>query len=242
MIDDFYYTDQGGRKRNEDFVITTTEGDYYFAILADGLGGMGKGDRASQTAVAAILGCIEESSGQEITGEMLYNWFILANREIVSMQTENCHMGSTLCVLCINEKTGKAIGIHVGDSRIYHFRNQSMEYCSFDHSVSRMAVESGEITMDQIRMHPDRNKLIRALGMESGLVCEVKEFTLDKASADYFLLCSDGFWEYVIEKEMLDTIEGSDSAPKWLGRMRAVLDINKKPGNDNNTAVTVIVK
>ena len=145
-------------------------------------------------------------------------------------------MKSTAVALMI--ANGRAAWAHVGDSRLYHFMNGSLVFQTRDHSASQIAVMLGDITVDQIRFHEDRNRVLRALGQDGSLNVEASEELLPPGDHAY-LLCSDGFWEYVLEKEMEDDLRLASDPEDWLHRMRERLQARVPHDNDNNTAAAV---
>lgn len=238
MIKTAQYTDKGGRPCNEDSVAVIRHDDNsVLAILCDGLGGQGGGDVASGIAVRTF------ETGWDGTAdiEKLKLLAAEANEKILERQTAQCRMMSTLALAAVCGD--KATVIHTGDSRIYHFYNSKIQFQSTDQSVPQISVMMGEITADQIRFHPNRNQIIHALGEETGpsLVCN--EFTLEHGKHS-FLLCSDGFWEYVLEDQMERSLNRSLSPGKWLSSMKKTMSINPSRGADcdNNSAAVIWVK
>ena len=155
------------------------------------------------------------------------------------MQTPEVEMKTTLVVLLLNH--GRAMWAHIGDSRLYHFSGGKLIEQTFDHSVSQMAVLRGEIKQEDIRGHVDRSRLLRAIGREDTIKIDISEI-IDLGDGEHaFLLCTDGFWEYVTEQEMEKDLKRSSSPREWLDRM--VKRLNKRTknkNNDNNTAVAVM--
>lgn len=96
----------------------------------------------------------------------------------------------------------------------------------------------GNITPDQIRFHEDRARIYRALGQDGELKVETHAETLEKG-AHAFLMCTDGFWEYVLEDEMCADLSAAQGPEEWLGLMRARLAQRVPGNNDNNTAAAV---
>ncbi len=192
------FTDPGGREVNEDSCLLLHEkGRGCLALVADGLGGHGGGKEASQKAKTIIE---EGFLREEINDPGEFNiWFQKANQEVLSMQTPEKEMKTTLVVLIIKNKT--AMWAHIGDSRLYHFKDGVLLEQTFDHSVSQMAVLRGEITQEEIRGHVDRNRLLRALGREDTIQIDTSEIVPMENEDHAFLLCSDGFWEYVTERK-----------------------------------------
>jgi len=108
-------------------------------------------------------------------------------------------MGTTL-VVCLFFDNFLTVA-HIGDSRLYRLRgDDTMEQVTRDHSLVARLVEAGAITRDEVYTHPDRNKVYRGLG-EKGEV-KVDWFTLPIQPGDHLVLCSDGLWEMVRDKEI----------------------------------------
>lgn len=227
------YSDIGGRSCNEDSVkIKDVGGDRVCAVLSDGLGGHGGGDVASKAAVETICG----SWNGTATPASLTELAMGVHRQILSLQTEACKMKSTLVILAID---GTRIDYaHVGDSRLYHFVNGKIVFQTKDHSASQIAVLLGQITPDQIRFHEDRARIFRALGQDGDLVVDAAEETLEPGK-HVFLLCSDGFWEYVYENEMESELAKSSSPEEWIANMRKIHKTRIPSDNDNNTAAAL---
>lgn len=235
MLQTASYTDIGGRPGNEDAARESRRGtDRLCLVVCDGLGGHGGGALASAAAAEAIC----EGWTGNADPEDLKALFRRAHDAIVAIQTPMCAMKSTAVAL---ELAGnRAAWAHVGDSRLYHFVDGKRVFQTRDHSASQIAVFMGEITVDQIRFHEDRNRVLRALGQEDMPTVEAKAETL-LPGRHAFLLCSDGFWEYVIENEMEADLAAAVDPQEWLDRMRARLRVRVPSDNDNNTAAAVWV-
>ena len=229
------YSNIGGRKCNEDTVKIVNIGtDRGCVVLADGLGGHGGGAQASETVANTICSLWQTHS----TVSNLEAMVRCAHREVLKLQSPGCSMKSTVVALCL--KPGVAEWAHVGDSRLYYFYNGSLTFQSRDHSASQIAVMLGDITPDQIRFHADRNRVLRALGQDGDLLVETNEQPL-LAGKHAFLLCSDGFWEYVLEEEMEQDLTDSANPEEWISKMRERLKKRIPKDNDNNTAAAVWV-
>ncbi len=219
----------GGRKINEDRTGFRCAEGRIFAAVADGLGGHGSGDRAAECVVEQLC---TRFPGPEPSADWLRDTIREANARVM----ENCTGKTTLAMVWGSPQT--LFSVHVGDSRVYQFRDGEILFQSRDHSVSQLAVAVGEITQEEIRGHVDRNKLIRSLGSRDGGLPEVHMLT--PMPGDGILICSDGFWENVLEEEMLDTLNQADSAEKWLGAMEDILCRRLTPKSDNYSAVTLL--
>lgn len=228
------YSSIGGRRRNEDMVQIVSYPESTIALVADGLGGHGDGDVASRLAVNLITECIRDGAASQMLMEKAIR---KANDRILERHASGSDMKTTITAVWFND--GQACAAHVGDSRIYQFRNGEIIFQSVDHSVSQMAVMMGEITPDQIRYHCDRNRLTRALGSRADV--KVDTCMLDVRPGDAFLLCSDGFWELVWENEMLADLREASCAEQWLGAMRRRVDSRLRSDSDNHTAAAIMI-
>ena len=232
MIATASYTDTGGLPHNEDTVRLAWQKGGLCLVVADGLGGHGGGGLASAAAAEVICGGWDGQVSEEALARLIQQ----AHQRVLSLQTRACAMKTTVTAL---EADGRqAAWAHAGDSRIYHFVNGTLVFQSRDHSASQIAVMLGTITPDQIRFHVDRSRVYRALGQDGELKVESHGEALAPGH-HAFLLCSDGFWEYVYEEEMAEDLAAAASPEDWLARMRARLAARVPDNNDNNTAAAV---
>lgn len=231
-------TDQGSRENNEDSIGMYQEDKDYCFILADGLGGHGKGEVASKLAVETV---IRQFVGETAGEEFLEQAFQKAQEDILEVQKEEpgCFdMKTTLVVLEIR-KDQMRWG-HMGDSRLYYFENGKYVKRTLDHSVPQMLVAIGEIREKDIRHHADRNRLLRVLGVEDDEVNPSIGDWTEVKSGQAFLLCSDGFWELIEEKKMEKTLKKADTPEEWLKLMEEIVLKNGKGTNmDNYSAIGV---
>jgi len=227
-----FYSDVGGRPCNEDTVLVRSQHGL-FAMVADGVGGSGMGDAASQAAARTL-----EALPPVRTQQQALDAVRAAHEAVLACQTAETHMKTTLAALWIGD--GEAWAVHVGDSRIYQFRGGQIVYQSADHSVPQMAVVLGEITPEQIRTHPSRNRILRALGSPDDPIPCVQQLSVQPGDA--FLVCSDGFWEPVLENEMIECLSRSENAQEWLFGLQQVIAPRLGPGSDNNTAAVIIME
>lgn len=228
-------TDIGGRTNNDDTVAVRQKADSAWVFVGDGLGGYAGGQMASEAAARAVMDLSHR--GSLLTEERLAEAASCANRAVCQVQKEKKgNMKTTMVFLTIED--GRAKWMHVGDSRLYHFRNGFLVTQTIDHSVSQMAVLMGEITPREIRFHEDRNRVLRALGSETGRP-EISPTVMLTGGEDVFLLCTDGFWEYVYEEEMEALLKKAGSPEQWLEEMKALILTRTPEDNDNFTAAAV---
>lgn len=235
------YTNQGSREYNEDNYCIAEYGDAMCFALADGLGGHGGGDVASKTAVTAVRRLFEEKG---FSNTFFEDAFRTAQNAIFEEQ-EKAHnhskMKTTLTVLVIVD--GMAHYAHVGDSRLYILKNKKIKKRTLDHSVPQMLALSGEIRDSDIRHHPDRSRLMHVLGVFG----EEARYDIGKpirlGGVMSFLICSDGYWELVEDKDIEITCSNADSSEDWVNRMNDLICKNGEGTDmDNYSAVAVFVR
>jgi serine/threonine protein phosphatase PrpC len=231
---------RGGREHNQDASDFLILEDGACWVVADGLGGHRGGDIAARLAVDTIIGSFRRN--REMSAAALESHLAEAHSAIVELQMghqELQTMKTTVVVLLSDYES--FLCAHVGDSRLYYFREGRIKFQTRDHSVPQAMVDVGEISEDEIRRHPDRNRLLRALGMDQELrptiLMEKRRFHPE----DAFLLCVDGFWEHITETEMEADLAKSANPSIWLKTMESRLLSRAKQGNDNYTALAVFL-
>ncbi len=238
QLDIANHCDIGGREVNEDTTLIKQTDGFTLAAVADGLGGHGGGKIASACAIQTLLE--QEDRLHTMEEEALREVCERINDAVLAGQTAQVRMKTTLALALVSDE---AIAfLHVGDSRAYLFREGKIAYQSQDHSVSQLAVLTGAIRPEQIRFHEDRNKVLRSLGSENNATPDIRLLQETLHPGDAILLCTDGFWEYVTEKEMLATLRRAKSAEDWIRRMKLLIKWRAKKDNDNNSAVAVLAQ
>ena len=139
---------------------------------------------------------------QRPAGDALREAIELANSAIFQTSTSDEQyfgMGTTVIALALLGDT--AISAHVGDSRLYRFRDNHLEMLTLDHSQVMEMVKHGVISMEEARDHEDKNVILRAVGTQSSVEVEVSEpFAVE--NGDLFLLCSDGLSDMLEDTEI----------------------------------------
>lgn len=230
------YTDKGTRDHNEDDCGISSYGDAHCLVVADGLGGHGGGDVASKCAVDAVWTLFMERG---FSDHFFADAFSGAQNAILEQQALTQRfstMKTTLVVLVVDN--GWIHWAHIGDSRLYIFRGKRLLRRTLDHSVPQMLAQAGEIREADIRHHPDRNRLMRVMGVRN----DAPRFEVGKpirlTGAYQFLLCTDGYWELIEEDDMLRTLKESATPQQWLSQMnRIILENGRGQEMDNYTAI-----
>ena len=216
------------RRRNEDNYVVAPP---LFGV-ADGMGGAQAGEVASKLAASALEGGTTEDLGGPARVDALIQE---ANRRIfdrASTDPTASGMGTTMTVALV-EGMRVVIG-HVGDSRAYLVRGDSMEQLTEDHSLVNELVKSGKLTEEEAHIHPQRSVITRAVGTDPNV--DVDAFTIDAEDGDVFLICSDGLTDMVGDVDILELVDRNrDDLEKAV---RALVQFaNKEGGEDNITAV-----
>lgn len=241
MVEYSLFSNVGERDNNEDYVGMADESGKYCFVLCDGLGGHGKGEVASKHVVDTILAHFRQNHFDE---DWLDNAIRNAQETLLKKQrdmNEINGMKTTLVVLEIDEDIAQYT--YVGDSRGYYFYKNKYKCHTLDHSVPQMLVSSHQIKDKDIRNHPDRNRLLRVMGIEwdDDMFEYDKLIDIKEGKRQAFLLCSDGFWELIDEKDMEKCLKMAKSPNEWIALMQNIILQNGTGTNmDNYSAIAVI--
>jgi serine/threonine protein phosphatase PrpC len=230
----------GGRTHNEDACGYWTSDGLCCWVVSDGAGGHGGGDVASKLVVGTVLR--EFAAAPQMSQGSLTDLLHKANNALLANQRNErrlMDMRATVAVLVLDRGSGSALWGHVGDSRIYCFRNGALFYQTRDHSVVQGLLDMGAGDPSWLRSHPQRNILLAALGSEDEFNPAIEERPLAVRDGDAFLLCSDGLWEYVEEPVMAQTLGECGSPREWLDAMEQELLRRCKSGHDNYSGLAI---
>ncbi len=233
-------SETGGRDVNEDCVGSIITDAVSGFFVCDGLGGHGMGDVASSLAVNSFREYF--SLTEKPDNSVIYSAYQTVHEKITEKQNElnkQSQMKTTAVILLVSDNN--ALISNIGDSRCYVFFENGEYTRTKDHSVPEILHLSGQIDDSEIRHHPDRNKLLRALGAKEETVkCDIMDaIPLGKCKA--FLLCTDGFWENVTEAQMTETLKKSYSAEEWIENMKKIIVKNGiDKSMDNFSAIAVL--
>jgi protein phosphatase len=221
-------TDTGRqRKANEDAYFARSP---LFAV-ADGMGGAQAGEVASQAAIETIQSGLPDGPGSP--EERLAGLVLEANERIIEMaqaDRQRAGMGTTMTAAYVTE--GDVAIAHVGDSRLYRFRDGALERLTEDHTLVAELERQGKITQEEAGRHPQRSIITRALGAERDI--EVDHHTWPARDGDVYLICSDGLMMF--PEEQIGEILASE--PDLRSAARALVDAaNAGGGRDNITVV-----
>ena len=238
------------RDHNEDalFTLTTnlimaeTQIPFGLYIIADGMGGHQHGEIASGIAARSLASTVvhkiyqpslglTETQYEESVQEILQEGFLHAHREIFTKAQGG---GTTLtAALLMGDRMTIA---HVGDSRAYILHNDGVqETLTHDHSLVKRLEELGQITADEAAVHPQRNVLYRALGQGEPFQPDIATFPMPHGC--HLLICSDGLWGLVPEKELLRLVNTANNPHQAC---QALTDAANSAGGPDNITVILV--
>lgn len=238
-------TDAGRvRPHNEDAVYGDAESG--LAILADGMGGYNAGEVASGLATMMLRTELPKALAPEpgrreaaLPREALNAEIGKINAAILraaESQPRYAGMGTTLVVAVFRDD--QMTVAHVGDSRLYRWRNGELRLLTRDHSVLREQLDSGIITAEQARQSRNRNLLTRALGVDPVVEPELAEHAVEPG--DVYLLCSDGLNDMVEDGDIAAMLV-SQSERLAACAAELVRAANDRGGRDNVSVALVRV-
>ena len=237
----FSITDMGRmRSSNQDCVFCEENAVGNFPnlfLVADGMGGHRAGDTASRMCIEEVVRYILSTDLQ--TPVSAFDHAVqtanLAIYEKSRSFEELSGMGTTLVGTTIVDQT--AYIINVGDSRLYHLRD-GIRQITVDHSLVEEMVKSGEIQKEEMRTHPNKNIITRALGTDTTVRPDC--FEIEVQEGDVLLLCSDGLSNMLEDEEIEKIIKEHISDMREAGE-RLVELANDAGGKDNISVVLVRV-
>ena len=243
MIEYASITSKGSREVNEDRIgITVLDDNTICFAVADGLGGHGRGDLAAELAIKTADDVFRAFYNRK---DILKLIFESAQKRVLFERKELGERFSLKTTLSAAVFRGNKFSFGtIGDSRILVFRNGSLAERSHDHSLAQLLCDAGDILPEEVRTHPDRNRLLRCIGdewgqnsyelSESETVCDVNTAVL---------ICTDGFWSLISEADITGYLKESGSAREWLSKMETVVSSAAEAiQSDNYSAITVMIK
>ncbi|MEO7263549.1 MAG: protein phosphatase 2C domain-containing protein [Ferruginibacter sp.] len=245
MADYFFGITDIGRKRtnNEDCFIAENlaGGSQVLACVIDGVGGYEGGEQASAIARETILQGISNEITEPI--DALKQALISANEKIFVEKSNNPEHNKMACVVTLviaDTGRNKFYYAHVGDTRLYLLRDNTLVKISSDHSAVGYLEESGRLTEEAAMRHPRRNEISKALGFQPSI--DVQSDFIETSESpflpgDTLILCSDGLTD-MINNEAISAILNSAATLEEKGS-RLIKAANDAGGNDNITVVIV---
>ena len=225
------------RTVNEDCIFCS---DASFFILADGMGGYEGGRIASTLAVKTVKDNLENLPASAYSEDALRDAVLFANRVLLRRKFGDSdleQMGTTLvvCAFCGN----RFYWAHVGDSRLYVEQGGTLSQITHDHSLVMQLYEAGEISKEEMRHHPRKNEITRAVGIASQLSVDTGIVSLETSAK--ILLCSDGLstplGDEAIRRILSETGETGEALSVSVENM--VENVYKNGATDNMSAILI---
>jgi serine/threonine-protein kinase len=205
------------------------------AILADGVGGTGRGQEASQLAVKTALQILQETQSEAEPADLLRSIFNQANRIVYDASGHgqgNGRMATTFTVSVFRHDE-LSIG-HVGDARVYLIRNGAIRRLTSDHSYVALQVKLGLIKERDAMGSPMRSVITRSLGQD--LTCGYDVFKQTLSKDDIVVQCTDGLYSMLVDEEICDIathFPAGEACPK-------LIELAEKRRSEDNITVQII--
>lgn len=208
-----------------------------WAVVCDGMGGVSGGQIASALCVEKVAGAIKrgyrERMSVKAAQNLLQSAITTANSyvyERAQAEPEYHGMGTTVVAVIVLKSI--AVIAHVGDSRAYLLKGDSISQLTKDHSLVQLMIDNGKITPEEAETHPDKNIITRAVGVVNFV--DVEFDVSDLNSGEKLLVCTDGLSGSVSDEEMINIVnEYSDSSAEKL--------VEKALQNGSKDNVTVVL-
>ncbi len=229
------------REENQDEVRAKDFGSNILAVVCDGMGGERSGSQASAIAVRELFDHFEAGYRTGMSADeirvLLISSISAANTVIYTtarMDYKSYGMGTT-CVAAFVEPHCVSIA-NVGDSRAYLLEHGKMRQITSDHTVVNMLYQQGKINREQMRRHPQRNMLTRAVGVERVVRPDFYRIAHEEDFA--LLLCSDGLSGYCSDAEIVDILQQYPFAKA----PEALVKLSLQKGGKDNISLAIVTK
>jgi protein phosphatase len=226
------------RDNNEDACgLQVDDGGSVLVVVADGVSGYEGGEIASRTAVDVTLSAFADSPASWGPAKRIFRAVQRANIEIYDralVVPELRRMSCTITAVLVHD--GVAYAAHVGDSRLYLFRGESVVQKTKDHTVTADRVRLGLLSAERAKSHPDRSTLTHSLGPE--LIAAIDRLNFPLAKDDVLLVCSDGLYNVLEDRELRAIVADLDASEACAELVRQA---NRRGTPDNLTAAVARV-
>ncbi len=223
------------RTNNEDIFIVDTEARY--GVVADGMGGAAAGEMASQLFAQTAVEQFSQHKNvtEQAALEQVQEVFSLANDRILAHVVQNpLHEGMGCTAELIAFTANSYVIGHMGDSRTYRWRLNSLKQLTKDHSLVQSQIDQGLISESQARVHNMRNVILRAVGVRPDPELDVLRGPI--FSGDVFMLCSDGLTDLVDDAAIAGVFMQTGGIEQ---KCRQLIDLAKLSGGKDNITVVI---
>jgi PPM family protein phosphatase len=229
-------SDIGGRSEQQDCLemLSLNSGDTHLVVVADGMGGHRDGALAARTVIETARRRFNAGPISDPRA-FLEDLCLESHHGINKLgRDEPRSPGSTCVVLYLNGP--EAYWAHVGDSRLYHFRNGKLLNRTQDHSVAQLMVAQGRLNETDAATSTLQNQLYMRLG---GNEPPEPDFGASEVETDdIFMLCSDGFWSHVEPREVVTSLEGFPIDNEGAGHL---VDMARERGGSTGDNISLVL-
>jgi len=211
-------------------------GQYLF-VVADGMGGHAGGDVASALTIQALAPVDRAFDTASDAVEALQDALLDANQELTETVFEHPELAGMGTTVSGFVRVGDQLALaHIGDSRVYRWRDGVLTQVTKDHTFVQRLVDSGRITAEEAAVHPRRSVLMRVLG-DVDLAPDIDVDMLDTQPGDRWMLCSDGLSGFVSEQRMGELLSEHLDAS---AAVEALIDESLDHGAPDNVTVVIV--
>lgn len=220
---------------SHDIAVCTPNGDVF--VVCDGMGGHVGGKQASSIAVKSIIDYLKrEKYGNAI--QALNDALQFANLQILGYASEHPElkgMGTTACIVLL--QNSEAYIAHVGDSRIYLYlgKEKQLHRITKDHSFVQALVDAGQITDEEAENHPNKNRILKALGIKPDLSPSIDH--VYPKNGDVFIICSDGLSGMVSDAKIEEVLMTNESIEN---KGETLINLSLAAGGLDNITLEII--
>jgi serine/threonine protein phosphatase PrpC len=229
----------GPRTVNQDRLAYSYSKDALLMVVADGMGGHQLGEVAAEMAVKAITEAFQRLAVPALANPTK---FLLEHiQQVHDMIEHYTHANELLesprtTIVVAIVQFGMLYCAHVGDSRLYHFRDGHLLYRTEDHSMVQSLFSKGMISKEEMLHHPYRHKIYSCLGGDESPKIELAE-RQELLEGDTILLCTDGVWGAISDEQIKQILSGNIISHN-ITKLLDEAELNAKPDQgDNMTAI-----
>lgn len=240
-LTNFHYislTDVGCRRENnEDYLgyFDTVNGHVF--VVCDGCGGMPCGEKASQTVVNSLKFFFSNFYYKDPFQAMKDAFHYAKSRMEEEERNDSGCSGMATTVVLVLIRYNKVYYAHIGDSRLYLFSRRTLSQVTHDDSYVQMLVDRGKISEQEALTHPRRNELLRVMSASSSCEPNICAEPLEPSDGDLLLLCSDGLYNMVGEKDLKATLAHRGYIED---KGMELMEMSKKNGGFDNITLQLI--
>ena len=229
---------QGPRPYNQDRLAYSYSKDALLLVVADGMGGYRHGEVAAQLAVTTMTEAFQRLAVPTLSSPAKFLIeHIQQIHDMIDQLTEEREMleaPRTTIVAAVVQR-GVLYCAHVGDTRLYHFRDGHLLYRTEDHSIVQSLYSKGMISKDDMSTHPYRHKVYSCLGGDVPPKIELAD-RQELAEGDTILLCTDGVWGAVADEQIKQILGGSSISENVTSLLNQAEIVSQEKG-DNMSAI-----